>query len=74
MNDVLAYITCPKCRRQIREPFSRLSGPVVYVHDRPNRSKCRLVIHPDKMGNDHRVYEVPEDMSLESALVKALAA
>ena len=68
----MAYITCPRCRRQIREPFSRTSGPVPYVHGRPHRSACRLIVFPDPNGDKHQVVIVPDDVRLEEALLQAL--
>lgn len=69
----LVYVTCPRCRRPIRHPFARHSGPVVYVHHRPQRSPCRLLIVVDQRGEQHDVRVVPESQSLEDALMLALS-
>ena len=70
---LLVYVTCPRCRRQIRHPFSRQSGPIVYVHHRPQRSPCRLLVWPAMTGDRHEVRLVPETQSLEEALTMALS-
>lgn len=64
LRELFAYVTCPACRRLIRLPFSRSSGPVPYVH-RDRNTECRLVVHPDPVGENHNVLIVPDGVSIE---------
>lgn len=48
---LIVYILCPVCGEQIREPFSRYGGPIVFVHRTKRevlRVRCRLLIEPDR--------------------------
>jgi hypothetical protein len=65
-------IVCPKCHSLIREPFSRFSGPVPFVHHVP-RCHARLIVHPNPTGHNHTVLRVPHKQSLEDALDYAVA-
>lgn len=71
------YLDCPVCRRRLDGPFSRFSGPIPYLHYRRGANHtgraCRLLIIPDPIGNAHEVREVPQGMTLEDALDRALA-
>jgi len=68
----LLYATCPECGQRIREPFHVDGGPQIYVHHRTRRGRdrlCRLIIAPAGRW----VRSVPSDVSLEDALVEAVA-
>jgi hypothetical protein len=70
----MCYVHCSSCRQRIKEPFSRLSGPVVHVHryDRL-RPPCRVIVIPAASGDAHRVVVVPREVRLEDALERELA-
>lgn len=69
------YVTCPKCGERIRAPFSRLSGPVPFIHHTPaRRGACRLIVEPSVEGDTHRAEAVPDDVRLEDALLAAQVA
>lgn len=64
---------CPVCGEGILPPFSRLSGPVPFLHARPGRRSCRLIIVPAPfLGAESRVIPVRESESLERALGREL--
>jgi hypothetical protein len=73
--ELLAYVTCPRCGQQIREPFSRSSGPVPYLHyGRGSKRACRIIVHPDAVGEKHITGIIPEDVSLELGFVRYVLA
>lgn len=66
---LIAYVgRCPDCGKSIREPFSRFSGPVAFIHGR----RCRLVVVPAQRGEQHQVIRVPRDQTLEQALLEQI--
>ena len=67
----LTYLDCTECNQGISEPFSRYSGPVPFVHGHGAR-RCRLIVWPDPTGDDHRVWHVPHQLSLEDAIRSAV--
>lgn len=68
----LVYVACPACKSRIHQPFSRRSGPVAFVHSHRGRADARLIVIPDRYGEDHRVCAVARHESLESALSRAM--
>lgn len=68
---------CPNCSKPIHEPFSRLSGPVSYVHklERGPRRGCRLIVIPDARGGDPTIRVVPwiHGTTLEGELEREIA-
>lgn len=72
--DTYVYLDCRVCGGRIFQPFSRFSGPVAFTHHRPHRTEsCRLIVYPDQLGDDHRVYPLAPDESYEEALEGLLA-
>ncbi len=65
------YVRCPACAQIVREPFSRTSGPVVYIH-RSRYCGQSLIVTPARQGSQHRVEMIPSGMTLEQALERAL--
>lgn len=70
---LFVYLTCPRCGRDISQPFSRASGPIVFVHHLA-KDRCRLIVDPDRQGEQHRITVVPEGVPFEQALERALLA
>ena len=68
------YVTCISTGRRIEEPFARNSGPVAFVHRVRRRNNIRLIVTPDPENENHRVDQVPDWVSLEDALTKAIEA
>ena len=74
MPNDLVYLRCPVCGRKIEEPFVRGSGPVAFVHRHRGRKNARLVVVPDPDGDDHRIFRVGGDRSIEAVLIELLEA
>jgi len=55
----------------ISDPFSRTSGPVLFVH-RVRYCRRALIVTPAEHGEAHRVERIPDGVSLEQALEQAL--
>lgn len=70
----LVYLTCPACKDPIRQPFSRTSGLIPFVHLRRHHSPCRLLIRPAPVGEEHQLLIVPDGIRIEDAFVRAIAA
>lgn len=66
--DELLYLRCPSCGSRIKEPFNAGGDPQVWVHPCPGRRKARLIVVPRM----RMVYEIPEDVSLETELLRAI--
>jgi hypothetical protein len=67
------YVLCAGCGQRIKEPFSRMSGPVVHTHRYQGHDQvCRVVVVPDRTGSAHRVIVVPREVRLEDALQREL--
>jgi len=66
--DFIRYL-CPRCGQRVEEPSLRLSGPNVRVHPcRGHDHGCRMVVFPDPEGGEHRVWVLPDDLSMERAI------
>lgn len=61
----LFYHECPLCHRELPHPFMSGETPVAYVHRRPGRKDCRLIVYPGES-----TYAVRHWESLEDALVR----
>jgi hypothetical protein len=73
----LVYLTCPACGEPIRQPFSRSSGLIPFVHQSVRRrhlKPCRLLICPDREGERHDVAVVADGTRIEVAYVQAMLA
>ena len=73
---MLFYVPkCPNCHKPIHEPFSRLSGPIAYVHKPEGpRKGCRLIITPT-IGGDPSIRVIPwTGIRLEDELAREIAA
>jgi hypothetical protein len=69
MDDGFCYLTCPKCRREIEEPFSVFSGPITSVH---RDCGARLIVTPSPTTRYHEIREIPDNTTLERELTAAL--
>ncbi len=65
----LLYLDCPACGCKIKQPFNPDGGPLVWPHPCSRRRSARLIVLP----KERRVYEVPENVSLEVELRRAIA-
>ncbi len=74
MDDDLQYVSCPRCHQRVREPFlpAEATYRVAVIHSRRGRASCRLLVTVHPSGRTE-VEGVPEDVSLEDALKKAVA-
>lgn len=68
----LLWFTCPQCGGYIKEPFSRISGPVAISH-RHSHPSCRLVVSPDPIGSEHEIVVVGQRESYETVLARLLS-
>ena len=64
----LLYLDCPACWSAIKQPFNPDGGPLVWSHPCSRRRSARLIVLP----KERRVYEVPENVSLEAELRRAI--
>lgn len=71
----LIHLRCPSCTHEIDTPFSRISGPIAFVHvSRYRIEPCYLIITPDPIGDAHRVHHVSAPSLLYTALQETLDA
>jgi hypothetical protein len=66
------YVTCPSCRRPIKQPFPRGCGTVPHVHNAPGCG-ARLLVTVDPHRHGHSAREIGA-VSFEDAITQASAA
>ena len=60
------YLDCPSCGDGIQTPFMRTGAPHIMSHQH-GRTRCRIVVWPGCGGQRDYAFEVPNNMSYETA-------